>query len=135
VPGVDGVKTGTTDEAGENLVASVTREGHRALVIGMGTKNRAIEVTKLINYAFSAYTWQPLPAPANLLLADSAGRTREVTFYSDRTEMVPRWQRFYLAATVRLDRRNQNPPAGTPVGTASYAIGGVRVADVSLAIR
>jgi hypothetical protein len=49
--------------------------------------------------------------------------------------MVPRWQRFYLAATVRLDRRNQNPPAGTPVGTASYAIGGVRVADVSLAIR
>jgi D-alanyl-D-alanine carboxypeptidase len=133
--GADGIKTGTTDQAGETLVASVTRDGHQVIVVVTGTQNRVTEATRLVNYAFAAFTWRPLRTPAHPRIIDGGGRAHEVTFFTTREEMVPRWQRFYLTAAVKLDRRNQNPAPGAPVGVATYAIGGVRVADIALSVR
>ena len=47
-PGADGVKTGTTDQAGECLVASVTRSGHRLLLVLLHSADRYADARALL---------------------------------------------------------------------------------------
>jgi D-alanyl-D-alanine carboxypeptidase (penicillin-binding protein 5/6) len=56
-PGVLGVKTGWTPEAGECLVTLVTREGHPILVSLLNSKNRFGESESLINWVYQNYDW------------------------------------------------------------------------------
>jgi D-alanyl-D-alanine carboxypeptidase len=55
--GATGVKTGTTDEAGECLVASVERDGRTVLLVIMGSQARYEDATKLYDAFRTAYAW------------------------------------------------------------------------------
>lgn len=57
VNGVMGVKTGTTDLAKENLVTLIERNGHRILVVVLGSDDRFGETTKLIDWSYANVTW------------------------------------------------------------------------------
>ncbi len=57
VKGVLGVKTGYTADAKENLVTYVNRDGHQILTIVLGSDDRFGESTKLIEWAYSNFTW------------------------------------------------------------------------------
>ena len=57
VKGVLGVKTGYTDIAKENLVTLVERDKHRILTVILGSNDRFGESTKLIEWAYSNFTW------------------------------------------------------------------------------
>lgn len=57
VNGVLGVKTGTTEQAKENLVTLVERQGHRVLLVVLGSNDRFGETTKLIDWAYSNFEW------------------------------------------------------------------------------
>lgn len=50
-PGAFGVKTGTTPDAGENLVAAVHRDGRDVLTVVLGATDRYADSTALLNYA------------------------------------------------------------------------------------
>ena len=55
LPGVDGMKTGYTNAAGYNLVASQVRNGHRLIAVMLGGSNktqRREHVTELMNTGF-----------------------------------------------------------------------------------
>lgn len=57
--GVNGVKTGFTNNAGRCLVTSCTRNGSQIITVVLGCdtkKQRTIDSTKLIEYAFNNYT-------------------------------------------------------------------------------
>ena len=58
--GVDGVKTGYTRTAQQTLVGTVTRDGHRVMVVIMRSPDRASDGVALLNWAFEAHAW-----PAN----------------------------------------------------------------------
>lgn len=58
VKGVMGVKTGFTQEAKENLVILVEREGHKILTIVLGSDDRFGDSTKLIEWVYNNYLWQ-----------------------------------------------------------------------------
>lgn len=58
IPGVGGIKTGWTEEAGENLVTLVERNGHRVIVVVLRSKDRFGETAKLIDWIFANYQWQ-----------------------------------------------------------------------------
>lgn len=60
IPGVGGIKTGWTEEAGENLVTLVERSGHRVIVVVLKSKDRFADTTKLIDWVFGNYRWQEL---------------------------------------------------------------------------
>jgi len=47
---VDGVKTGTTDAAGECLVASATSGGHRVIAVVLGSEDRFGDARALLDY-------------------------------------------------------------------------------------
>jgi D-alanyl-D-alanine carboxypeptidase len=57
VAGVDGVKTGFTTEAGQCLVTSATRNGHKIVIVLMGSADRFGESAKLVDWAFSNFQW------------------------------------------------------------------------------
>lgn len=60
--GVIGVKTGTTDLAGENLIAAVEREGRVLFVMVLGSRARYSDAARLVDAAVAAFVWQTLDA-------------------------------------------------------------------------
>ncbi|MBI4066599.1 D-alanyl-D-alanine carboxypeptidase [Candidatus Gottesmanbacteria bacterium] len=62
IPGVGGIKTGWTEEAGENLVTLVERGGHRVIVVVLKSEDRFADTTKLIEWVFSNHRWE-VPTP------------------------------------------------------------------------
>jgi D-alanyl-D-alanine carboxypeptidase (penicillin-binding protein 5/6) len=57
IPGVAGIKTGWTEEAGENLVTLVERGGRRVIFVVLHSKDRFGDTTKLIDWAFGNFRW------------------------------------------------------------------------------
>lgn len=60
VPGVLGVKTGTTELAGESLVTDIERDGHRIILVMLGSQDRFGETKKLITWVFENHKWEKL---------------------------------------------------------------------------
>jgi len=58
IPGLDGVKTGYTDEAGEVLVSSVIRNEHRVIIVLLKSNDRFGETTKVVNWVFESHEWK-----------------------------------------------------------------------------
>ena len=58
VPGVLGVKTGWTENARENLVTYMDRDGHRIAISVLGSQDRFGETKELINWIFENYKWE-----------------------------------------------------------------------------
>jgi len=58
VPGVLGIKTGWTQNARENLVTYIERDGHRVIIAVLGSQDRFGETKELADWIFSNYEWQ-----------------------------------------------------------------------------
>ena len=93
-PGADGVKTGTTVAAGESLVASVSRDGHRAVAVILGSQDRYSDARALFAHYFAHWRWAPAPQPAGpaswLWLPD--GRPLRVAADAPPDLFLPVWQ-------------------------------------------
>jgi serine-type D-Ala-D-Ala carboxypeptidase (penicillin-binding protein 5/6) len=55
--GVIGIKTGTTDLAGESLVGLVERDGHKVITVVLNSPDRFFETRELIDWVYSNYKW------------------------------------------------------------------------------
>ena len=134
-PGADGVKTGTTDAAGECLVASVTRDGHRLLVVLLGSQDRYGEASALLSWANGGWQWRSVSLPDNALAweIDPAGRRYRLHSAESQDVFLPAWQ-WPLA---RVDRR-LNPilplSSTVPIGTLTMTLGGSPVVQMPLAV-
>ena len=53
VPGIDGVKTGSTPRAGDCMIASATRNGKRLIAVVLHSKNRYTDAVKMLDYGFT----------------------------------------------------------------------------------
>jgi len=60
VDGVLGVKTGWTENARENLVTYLERDGKRIMIALLASQDRFGETEELINWIFNNYHWQPV---------------------------------------------------------------------------
>lgn len=56
--GADGVKTGFTDLAGQCLVASVSRNGHRVISVVLNSQDRFGDSASLIEWVYRNFDWQ-----------------------------------------------------------------------------
>lgn len=63
VPGILGVKTGWTENARENLVTYIERDGHKIMIALLGSQDRFGETKELIDWVFSSYKWQEVSIP------------------------------------------------------------------------
>ncbi|CAN5311112.1 N/A [soil metagenome] len=60
IPGVIGIKTGWTEDAQQNLVTDVNRNGHNVFITVLGSQDRFGETITLINWIYQSYSWQPV---------------------------------------------------------------------------
>lgn len=58
IPGVGGIKTGWTEEAGENLITFVDRNGRKVIMVVLHSKDRFGDTIKLIDWVFENYQWE-----------------------------------------------------------------------------
>lgn len=58
VPGVLGVKTGWTENARENLVTFIDRDGRQVMLVVLGSSDRFGETKELIEWIYNNYNWQ-----------------------------------------------------------------------------
>lgn len=63
IPGVGGIKTGWTAEAGENLVTLVERGGHKVIIVLLKSADRFAETELLINWVFWNHEWVEYKPP------------------------------------------------------------------------
>lgn len=57
VDGIEGVKTGQTEGALENLITKTTRNGNSIVIALLGSKDRFAETRELIKWAFGQFEW------------------------------------------------------------------------------
>ncbi|MCC7353608.1 MAG: D-alanyl-D-alanine carboxypeptidase [Anaerolineae bacterium] len=113
-PDVDGVKTGTTDLAGECLVVTVRRDGHRALAVVLGSNDRYADARALLDYYYTNYGWRTLQLPGNALerVRDNRGQVYRLRLASASDAFLPRWQWPLLQPIVTLVTGKQATPGG-----------------------
>jgi len=58
IPGVGGIKTGWTEEAGENLITLMERNGHRVIIVVLHSQDRFGDTSRLIDWIFGNYEWK-----------------------------------------------------------------------------
>jgi len=63
IPGVAGIKTGWTEEAGENLVTLIDRGGRRIIIVVLHSTDRFGDTIRLIDWVFNNYEWQDFKSP------------------------------------------------------------------------
>jgi D-alanyl-D-alanine carboxypeptidase (penicillin-binding protein 5/6) len=63
IPGVAGIKTGWTEEAGQNLITLIERNGRRVIIVVLHSTDRFGDTIKLINWTFANYRWDDVKAP------------------------------------------------------------------------
>ncbi len=85
--GVDGLKTGHTDEAMYNITVSVNRDGRRVLVIVFGSPTEAIrdkEVEKNIEFAYTQYNEEYLINKGDFLVEVpvDGGKKSKISLYA-----------------------------------------------------
>ncbi len=98
-PSVDGLKTGHTNSAGYNLIASSKRNGRRVVSVVVGTSSqeaRATESSKLLNYALQNFDtpkmYQAGQAVSHIKVFKGALREVPIGFLEDEYITLPHGQ-------------------------------------------
>lgn len=65
LPGMKGIKTGWTEEAGECLIGYVERDDRGVITVVLGSEDRFGETARLVDWAFTNHQWETI-APSTL---------------------------------------------------------------------
>ena len=140
---VDGMKTGHTDKAGYNLVASAYNTNTRLISVVMGVptmKGREVESKKLLQWGFANFeTVKPLSAGQNVLEQSvyygDMGKIQLGTL-NDSYITVPKGKAAELKARYTLDKTNLEAPLakGQIVGKVIYQLNDKDIASIDLQV-
>lgn len=140
---VDGLKTGHTDKAGYNLVASAYNTNTRLISVVMGVpsfKGREVESKKLLQWGFANFeTLKPLSAGQNVVEKSvyyGDLNNVQVGVLKDSFITVPKGKSSELKARYILDKKYLEAPLakGQVVGKVVYELNGKDVASIDLQV-
>lgn len=140
---VDGLKTGHTDKAGYNLVATAYNNNTRLVSVVMGVpsfKGREVESKKLLQWGFANFeTLKPLSAGQSV--------TENSVYYGDLNKVqvgvlqdsyitVPKGKSGELKARYNLDKKYLEAPLakGQIIGKVVYELNGKDIAAIDLQV-
>lgn len=136
--GADGVKTGTTNEAGHCLVASATRKGKKLVAVVLNSRNRWSDCASMLEYGFREFAILNV-APRNrpvcrIKIANGDRKTIKLYPRSDLVAVAKHEQ--ISKINVRMVIPKQPIPApvrpGQPLGKIRYEFGGKTVQEIDL---
>lgn len=139
--GCNGLKTGTTDEAGSCLCASATRDDMTLIAVSMGSatsKERFACCRALLDYGFSQYALYEPDVSSETVgpVIVEQGQKSTVSFAADSDEavLIPKGSEGKIEREVVL-RENLTAPifAGQEIGQITYKIGDEVLSEQKLA--
>lgn len=137
--GATGVKTGTTDNAGECLVASVERDGRTVLLVVMGSSNRYADSATLYENFRTSYAWDGADSRALSVLNRVYDGRGEAVFVQP-TGVAPMVLRHRPGVPeIRSYRRLELPEGeivpGMQVGLLEWWAGSEMIGSQTLVVR
>jgi len=136
-PGAVGIKTGTTDRAGQCLAAMVDRVQGQALSVVMGSSDRFLDTRLLMDYYYANYAVLTIdlpPTDQNRYL-DEEGNWQAFRLERPFAMLIKPWQVGSARAYRRIDTLSANPDPSAPIGALEITLDGRRVAEVPLYVR
>ncbi|TCL71604.1 D-alanyl-D-alanine carboxypeptidase (penicillin-binding protein 5/6) [Hydrogenispora ethanolica] len=139
--GADGVKTGTTNEAGYCLVASATREGQRYIAVVLNSGDRWGDCARMLEYAFTEFTTVQIANTRKALarVSVAGGRPRQVLVYprANLFAVVRKGQEGLVRAQLTLIPQPVRAPLhpGQALGKIGYRFQDQTVTGVDLVVR
>lgn len=134
--GVNGVKTGTTDAAGENLIVGFDRDGHQLFIVILSSQDRYFDARSLIVAADQSFGWASLGAGSRPTALDRVydvdGKRWFLRADGEKPSIfLPAWER----QRMRIYRRLQLPPPGLWSPGASAGVLEWRMGDTVVATQ
>lgn len=136
--GADGVKTGTTNEAGHCLVASATRDGKQLIAVVLNSRNRWGDCIRLLEYGFREFRIIKIAPRQQAVyeLAVEKGLHKKVKLYPrrDLIAVVKKGCEHMLAGKVEVFKNPVTAPLrpGEILGRVGYQYQGTMVEWVDL---
>ena len=133
-PGALGIKTGTTDEAGQCLVGWVQRPAGTVLTVVMGSQDRIADSTALLDYFYDNEVELVLDLPHSALnrYRDGQGALHEFTIQEPVVYLVHPWELGSLRYVRRLWQLPEKPSAEEPLGALEVWLNGRLLTELPL---
>ena len=138
-PGLTGLKTGYTSEAGYCISASAERDGLSLIAVVMAAptkENRMADATTLLNYGFANFTAYTPPQDALAPVPVALGRADSVqpVLQDESSFVIEKTQAGELETQIELPESLTAPvEAGQEIGSLTVTSGGQTVLRVPLA--
>jgi D-alanyl-D-alanine carboxypeptidase len=128
--GMQGVKTGTTDEAGDCLVSAAARPDGRAICVVLGSADRFADTRTVLDYYYANYVSVALHlGPRGFdRVYGSDGVEGVLVLREQRLVLLPRWQLPWL----HVQPVSQPGTAGGEAGLARLTLGPALLAEMPL---
>lgn len=135
--GSDGIKTGTTLEAGSCLVASATRQGRKLICVVLNSEDRWRDSIELLDYGFNNFVYLRVVEQGTAVdrIKVEEGVVGEITAVAlaDLDVVVPIGGEGYLEKVVSIERQITAPVLkGQPTGRITAKFKGEVVGSVEL---
>jgi len=136
-PGVVGVKTGTTDEAGQCLVAYVDRPQGEVLTVVLGSSDRYEDTKILLNFYYATYAEVKvdLPDSNQNRYVDAEGQWHSFRLEAPFTLLVNPADRRLVSFYRRIDNPATAPAPGEQIGVLRVTMDGALLAEVPMVAR
>ena len=136
-PGAVGIKTGTTDDAGQCLVGWVERPAGQALTVVLGSTDRFADSAALLDYFYANHVELIIDLPRSALnrYRDANGDEHEFTIAEPVTFLVHPWQLGSLRYTRRLWQAPADAGADEPLGALEVWMNGKLFTELPLYAR
>lgn len=134
---VDGVKTGTTNEAGGCLVASATRDGRQLISVVLHSDNRWKDSIKLLEYGFDGFEYLKVlgegEAYETIGVKEGIGKEIRAVASADLGVVISRGKTECLERKVDLEHELTAPVCESQkVGKVTVLVNGVSTGSVDL---
>ncbi len=128
-PGAYGVKTGTTDEAGQVLIAAARRAGGDALTVVMHSPDRYAETRSLLDFYFRHWVWVDVGLRRDVL---NRATGPDGAQYLLETPPAPLFLQRWQLLQLRPVRILQFDAAGRPAGLYQVWYGEEKLVELPL---
>jgi len=131
--GAEGIKTGTTDQAGQCLISLARRPDGRALCIVLGSADRYRDSRLLLDYYFATYRTVSLKlGPKGLNRIRTLDGREAVLVLGEHPQVLLLCWQLPSLRVQRLSRAVGAPDTDGSVGSARFTLGTVLLAEVPL---
>jgi D-alanyl-D-alanine carboxypeptidase len=136
-PGTVGLKTGTTDLAGDCFLGVVDRPAGEVICVVLDAKDRFLDTRRLLDYFYASFAELRIdlpPSPQNRY-QDESGQWREFKLREPVTMLVRPWQAGTALFYRRIDNPTATPRPDEPIGVLQVQLAGQPLTEVPLYAR